>query len=218
MQTADLRTHFFPAFYRGIGWELGKGNPVFQQRLKERNIDPESPEAGQFWIDNVWHGSAWSWEKLPWLIKTWKELSGGKPFALKGIQSVADAKRAVEIEGMDGLVVSNHAGRQVDGAIASLDALDQISRAVGHKTTLMFDSGVRSAADIFKALALGAKVVFVGRLWIFGMGIAGEAGVRHVMKSLLAEFDILMNCTGHTSIADITRDSLQHLPYGSRME
>ena len=102
-------------------------DPVFQKRLAEDGIDPEKEpnKAGAKWIDNVWHGRAHTWEKMPWLIKTWKEMSGGKPFAIKGIQSVADARKCVEI-GCDGIVVSNHAGRQVDGATASLDALEQI--------------------------------------------------------------------------------------------
>jgi isopentenyl diphosphate isomerase/L-lactate dehydrogenase-like FMN-dependent dehydrogenase len=115
------------AFYRGIGADLGLSDPVFQERLREAGIDPvkEPEKAGAMWIDNVWHGRAWSWEKMPWLIKTWKELSGGKPICLKGIQDVRDARKAVE-HGFDGIVVSNHAGRQVDGACASLDALERI--------------------------------------------------------------------------------------------
>jgi len=111
---------------------------------------------------------------------------------LKGIQHVDDAKKAVEL-GVDGIVVSNHAGRQVDGAIASLDALENIVAAVGDKTYIMFDSGIRGGSDVVKAMALGAKFVFVGRLWIWGLSIMGEHGVRHVMKSLLADLDILMN-------------------------
>jgi isopentenyl diphosphate isomerase/L-lactate dehydrogenase-like FMN-dependent dehydrogenase len=115
------------AFYHGIGADLGLSDPVFQKRLKEKGIDPKTQanEAGAMWIDNVWHGRAWSWEKMPWLMEQWREISGGKPFCLKGIQSVDDAKKAVEL-GVDGIVVSNHAGRQVDGAIASLDALEKI--------------------------------------------------------------------------------------------
>ncbi|BGP21056.1 hypothetical protein JCM10213_007574 [Rhodosporidiobolus nylandii] len=202
------------AFYKGIGQDLGTANPVFVQRCKERGItDLASKEAGQFWIDQVWHGKAWGWEQLPWVIEQWKKLSGGKPFVLKGIQSVADAKRAAETPGVDGIVVSNHAGRQVDGAIGSLDALDAIVRAgVGEKITVMFDSGVRSGADVFKALALGAKLVFVGRPYVYGMSINGEAGVRHVMKSLLADFDILLNVGGFQNLEQITRDALIHKP------
>jgi hypothetical protein len=117
----------FPHTDHGKGADLGLSDPVFQKRLKEHGIDPKtSPnEAGALWIDNVWHGRAHTWEKAQWAMKLWKELSGGKPFCLKGIQSVEDAKKSVEY-GFDGIVVSNHAGRQVDGACASLDALEQI--------------------------------------------------------------------------------------------
>ncbi|KAK3653159.1 hypothetical protein LTR56_004695 [Elasticomyces elasticus] len=146
------------AFYHGQGADLGLTDPVFQKRLAADGIDPKTMpnEAGAKWIDNVWHGRAHSWEKLPWLIKTWKELSGGKPFALKGIQAVQDARKAVEM-GVDGIVVSNHAGRQVDGAQGSLDALEKIVAAVGDKTYIMFDSGIRGASDVVKALCLGAQ-------------------------------------------------------------
>ena len=115
------------AFYHGIGADLGLSDPRFQDMLKEHNIDPKKQpnEAGALWIDQVWHGRAHTWEKAAWARDLWKELSGGKPFCLKGIQSVDDAQKAVEY-GFDGIVVSNHAGRQVDGAVASLDALERI--------------------------------------------------------------------------------------------
>ncbi|PSS18836.1 hypothetical protein M430DRAFT_19427 [Amorphotheca resinae ATCC 22711] len=206
------------AFYHGIGADLGLSDPVFQKRLKKAGIDPKTQpnEAGAMWIDNVWHGRAWSWEKMPWLIENWKRISGGKPFCVKGIQHVADAQKAVDM-GIDGIVVSNHAGRQVDGAIASLDALEKIVEAVGDKIYIMFDSGVRGAADVFKALALGAKFVFVGRLWVFALSIKGELGVRHVMKSLLADFDILMNVAGYQSVDQINRNSIDSLPNSSSL-
>ncbi|GAA5884026.1 hypothetical protein JCM16303_001364 [Sporobolomyces ruberrimus] len=204
------------AFYKGIGYELGKALPVFQRMCKERGIELESKEAGQFWIDQVWHGKAKNWEQLPWVIEIWKSISGGKPFVLKGIQSVADAQRAASTPGVDGIVVSNHAGRQVDGAIGSLDALDAIVKAgVGEKVTIMFDSGVREAADVAKALALGAKFVFVGRLYVYAMSIGGEPAVRHVMTSLLANFDILMNVGGFQSLKDFDRDCLVDVPHAS---
>lgn len=115
------------AFYHGVGAELGLSDPVFRERLREKGIDlVRNPnEAGAMWIDSVWHGRAWTWEKAAWVMEQWRKISGGKPFCLKGIQSVGDAKKAVEL-GVDGIVVSNHAGRQVDGAIASLDALEKI--------------------------------------------------------------------------------------------
>lgn len=157
------------AFYHehAVG-DIGLNDSVFLQRLKEAGIDPdkEPKKAGAKWMDeNIWHGHSHTWAKMPWLMKHWRSISGGKPFCLKGIQSVADAKKAVEL-GVDGIVVSNHAGRQVDGAIASLDALEKIVDAVGDKIVVMYDSGVRTAADVFKALALGAKFVFIGRLWV----------------------------------------------------
>ena len=157
------------AFYHEHGpGDIGLNDEVFLKRLKEANIDPkkEPKKAGAKWMDeNIWHGHSHTWEKTKWLIKEWKRISGGKPFCLKGIQSVPDAKKAIDI-GVDGIVVSNHAGRQVDGAIGSLDALEKIVDAVGDKTTIMFDSGIRTAADVFKALAIGAKFVFIGRLWV----------------------------------------------------
>ncbi|WVQ95858.1 hypothetical protein IAU59_002957 [Kwoniella sp. CBS 9459] len=203
------------AFYRGIGAEIGLSDPVFKKRIQEAGLDPNNaddmPKIGEKWIDNVWHGKAHTWDKVAALVKKWKKLSNGRPFLVKGIQHVDDARKAVEI-GCDGIVVSNHAGRQVDGAIGSLEALPEIVEAVGSKCTILFDSGIRTGADIFKALALGAKAVLVGRLYVYGMGIAGEAGVRHVMKSLLADFDILMNCAGVNSIADINKSHLRFLP------
>lgn len=203
------------AFYRGIGADLGLTDPVFQKRLKERGIDPEKQpeEAGAMWIDSVWHGRAWSWEKAVWARQKWQEISGGKPFLIKGIQRVDDAEKAAEL-GFEGIVVSNHAGRQVDGAIGSLDALEKIVDKLGGREdfVITFDSGIRGAADVVKALALGAKFVFIGRLWIWGLSIMGETGVRHVMKGLLADMDILMNCAGLRSVDEIDRGLLESLP------
>ena len=126
--------------------------------MKERGIDPKTdPEkAGRMWIDTIWHGipiirrghrvmlgKAWSWDKIPWVRDQWKQISNGRPFLVKGIQCVEDAVKAVEYQ-CDGIVVSNHAGRQVDGAVGSLDMLSEIVDAVGDKLTVLFDSGVRS--------------------------------------------------------------------------
>ncbi|OJK03757.1 hypothetical protein ASPACDRAFT_21508 [Aspergillus aculeatus ATCC 16872] len=201
------------AFYRGIGADLGLTDPVFRRRCQEAGIDPDNDPvaASTKWIDSVWHGRAWSWEKIPWLMARWREISGGRPFVIKGIQSVADARKCVEY-GVDGIVVSNHAGRQVDGAIASLDALENIVDAVGDRIYVMFDSGVRGASDVAKALALGARFVFVGRLWVWGLSIMGEEGVRHVMKSLLADFDILMAVAGFNRVEDFDRSALESYP------
>lgn len=139
------------AFYKGIGADLGLSDPVFQKRLKEAGIDPKKnpKEAGAMWIENVWHGRSHSWEKIPWLIKTWKEISGGKPFAIKGVQRVDDAQKCVEV-GCDGIVVSNHAGRQVDGAIASLDALEKIVDGM-HLALILGHCGPFLLTDTFES-------------------------------------------------------------------
>jgi len=206
------------AFYHEHGaGDLGLQDPAFLERLKEAKLDPEKDkfEVGAKWIDeNIWHGHSFSWNRLPWLMQQWERISGGKPFVIKGIQNVADARKAVEM-GVDGIVVSNHAGRQVDGAIGSLDALEKIVDAVGDKTYIMFDSGIRGAADVFKALAVGAKFVFIGRLWVWALGAAGEEGVRHVVRGLLAEFDIMMNVAGYPRVEDINRDAIDSLPKGT---
>ncbi|KAG7406455.1 putative lactate 2-monooxygenase [Fusarium oxysporum f. sp. rapae] len=109
------------AFYRGIGADLGLSDPVFQKRLVEHGIDPKKKlaEASALWIDNVWHSRAWSWEKAVWAREKWQEISDRKPFLIKGIQRVDDAEKAADL-GFEVIVVNNHAGRQVDGAIGSL--------------------------------------------------------------------------------------------------
>lgn len=124
-----------------------------------------------------------------------------------------DAQRAADL-GFDGIVVSNHARRQVDGAIGSLDALEKSVERLGEREgfVIAFDSGVRGAADVVKAVALGAKFVFVGRLWIWGLSIGGEMGVRHVLKGLLGDLDMLMNCAGLKSFGDVNKGLLESLP------
>lgn len=118
---------------------------------------------------------------------------------LKGIQTVADAKRAVAC-GMQGIVVSNHGGRQQDGVPGTLDTLEAIANAVGTELDVFFDSGIRSGVDIVKALALGAKCVFIGRPYIYGLAINGQPGVEHVLKALLGEFEMTLHQAGVASV------------------
>ncbi|HEX7835252.1 MAG TPA: alpha-hydroxy-acid oxidizing protein [Pseudolysinimonas sp.] len=129
------------------------------------------------------------------------------PIVLKGIQHPDDARRALDA-GVDGIVVSNHAGRQIDGAVGSLDALPGIVDAVGGRMPVLFDSGVRTGADVFRALALGAAAVLVGRPWVYGMAIAGEEGAREALRNLVAEFDLVLGLSGHRSIAELTPEVL----------
>jgi lactate 2-monooxygenase len=142
------------------------------------------------------------WEDLPFLRER-TEL----PILLKGILSAEDAGRAVD-EGIDGIVVSNHGGRQVDGSIATFDALPGIAEAVGGRIPILLDSGIRGGADAFKALALGATAVLIGRPYVYGLAAGGEAGVREVIQNLLAEFDLTMGLAGCTSVAEIGPESV----------
>ena len=130
------------------------------------------------------------------------------PVLLKGIQHPDDARRALEV-GVDGIVVSNHGGRQVDGAVASIDALADIAPVVDGRVPLLVDSGVRGGADVFKALALGASAVLVGRPYLYGLAIAGAAGARDVMANLAAEFDLTLGLSGYCSPAELGRAALR---------
>jgi isopentenyl diphosphate isomerase/L-lactate dehydrogenase-like FMN-dependent dehydrogenase len=143
-----------------------------------------------------------SWDELSFLRDNWDG-----PIALKGITSVDDAKLAAE-HGVDGLIVSNHGGRQVDGAIAALDALPAIADAVGEQVTILFDSGVRTGSDAAKALALGAKAVLLGRPFLYGLALAGQAGVEHVLRCLLAELDLTLALSGYANHRELNRTSV----------
>jgi lactate 2-monooxygenase len=129
------------------------------------------------------------------------------PILLKGILHPEDARMAVE-RGMDGVIVSNHGGRQVDGAIGALDALPGVVAAVGGRVPVLFDSGIRCGADVFKALALGAAAVCLGRPYAYGLAVAGEAGTRETIRNVAADFDLTMGLAGCTSAASIGRESL----------
>ncbi|KAJ7215581.1 FMN-dependent dehydrogenase [Mycena pura] len=192
----DINIANYTFYYPGsVGNEVGSSDPTF---LKKHGRDLEK-DSGK-WIDSsVWHGKAHTWEKIPWVINEWKRISHGRPFLIKGIQCAEDALKAHEM-GCQGIVVTNHAGRQVDGAIGSLEILPEIANAVGDKMTVIFDSGIRTGSDILKAMALGAHAVMIGRLYVWGMSHEGEAGCRHVLKSLLADLDITMTVGGFRSI------------------
>ncbi len=129
---------------------------------------------------------------------------------LKGVLHADDARAGLG-HGVDGIIVSNHGGRQVDGAIASLDALPGIVEAVGGRLPVLLDSGVRGGADAFKALALGARAVLIGRPYAFGLATAGETGVREVARNFMADFDLTMGLAGCASAAEITRETLRRV-------
>jgi len=143
---------------------------------------------------------------------TWNDLSVIRdctklPVIVKGIQHPDDAKKAID-NGADGIIVSNHGGRQLDGAIGAIDTLEGIADAVGNKTTILFDSGIRRGADVFKAIALGATAVLVGRPYAYGLALAGEDGVKEVVANLLADIDLTLGLAGCNSWKEVTKDNL----------
>ena len=151
---------------------------------------------------NIYSRPSLTWEDLPFLRERTK-----LPILLKGILHADDARRAVEA-GVDGVVVSNHGGRQIDGEIATIEALPAIVEAVGGRIPVLLDSGIRGGSDAFKAIALGATAVLVGRPFVHGLAIAGESGVREVLQNLQADFDLTMGLAGCTSVGEVGRDAL----------
>ena len=145
---------------------------------------------------------ALNWGDVEWIKQRW----GGK-LILKGIQDVEDAKLAVQ-SGADGLIVSNHGGLQLDGAQSSIEALPAIVDAVGHQIEVHMDGGVRSGQDVLRARALGARGVYIGRPFLYGLGAMGEAGVTKCLEIIHKELDISMAFCGHTKIDTVDKSIL----------
>jgi isopentenyl diphosphate isomerase/L-lactate dehydrogenase-like FMN-dependent dehydrogenase len=124
------------------------------------------------------------------------------------VHTADEARQAVDA-GADGLVVSNHGGRQLDGVAATLRVLPEVVAAVGDRTEVLFDGGIRRGSDIVKALALGARAVLIGRPYAYGLAHGGEAGVRHVLRGLLADLDLTLGLSGHRTVTDLGRASLR---------
>ena len=229
----DLDLGYLP-FLHGKGIAQYTSDPVFMRKLGEPLPGP-APERGRVTVAalraaltmarrvpggtlrNLRAGTALAavrrfvatytrpsleWTDLPRLRAMTK-----LPIVLKGILHPDDAHRAVDA-GMDGVMVSNHGGRQVDGAIASLDALPPVVGAVKGRVPVLLDSGIRGGADAFKALALGATAVGIGRTYAYGLAIAGEEGVREVIANLVAELELTMALAGCATVAEVGRESL----------
>jgi isopentenyl diphosphate isomerase/L-lactate dehydrogenase-like FMN-dependent dehydrogenase len=208
----DLDSGYLP-FAKGEGNALGFSDPVFRKKFAEHSdgdaVEDNVVAASRFWLGEVFSGHAHRWEDLATLRRLW----GDRPIVLKGVLSVQDAEMAVQC-GMDGIIVSNHGGRQLDGAVPSLEMLPEIVDAVGDRLTVLFDSGIRTGADVLKALALGAKAVLVGRPVIYGLGVAGGEGARHVLAGLLADVDQSMGLAGVQNVAELNRSILRKINYG----
>ena len=199
----DLDQSYLP-FIRGTGVAVFFSDPVFRAGLA---APPEEDLMAALlrWLP-MFTGTDHTWDDLLFLREHWNG-----PIVLKGIQHPDDARRAADA-GMDGVIVSNHGGRQVDGAIASLDALPAIVSAVGDRLTVLFDSGIRTGSDVLKAIALGAQAVLLGRPYAYGLAHGGQDGVRHVVRSLLADLDLAMALSGHRSVEELTVESLAPRP------
>jgi lactate 2-monooxygenase len=229
----DLDLAYLP-FLRGKGIAQYTSDPVFVEALQE-TLRQEAPPMGRITLAGIgtllsqagaYPGSrianlrsglaraavrrfvetysrpSLSWDDLAFLRERTR-----LPILFKGVLHPADAVAAVE-HGMDGLVVSNHGGRQVDGAIATMDALPAIVDAVGGRVPIVLDSGVRSGADVFRALALGATAVGLGRPYVWALAVGGQEGVREVIRNLRADFDLTMGLSGVASARDIGRENV----------
>ena len=227
----DLDLAFLP-FIHGQGIAQYTSDPVFRQLVLERVANPvpgarpritpaairtlfdmtrnypggtlrsKEPRAAVETFLDVFSRPSLTWDNLAFLRERTK-----LPIVLKGIQHPDDAVLAIK-HGVDGIIVSNHAGRQIDGAIGSLDALVDIVAKVNGRIPVLFDSGVRSGSDVFKAMALGATAVLVGRPYVYGLAIAGAAGAEAVLRNIIAEFDLVLGLSGHTSAQDLDSHAL----------
>jgi isopentenyl-diphosphate delta-isomerase len=173
---------------------------VFREAL---DVPPEENPgmATQHWID-IFGDPSITWDDLGF-IRDHSDL----PLILKGILHPDDAREALE-RGVEGIIVSNHGGRQVDGSIGAIEALPTVVDAVDGEVPVLFDSGIRRGADAIKAIALGADAVLLGRPYAYGLGIDGEAGVEAVLKNFLADLDVTLGLCGQRSISEVDRSLL----------
>lgn len=234
----DLDLAYLP-FIHGMGLAQYTSDPVFRALVRERAAQPASgprprvtPGAVKTLFDmtarypgrfmrNLRSGEpkaavetfldVFSRPSLTWDDLEFARAHTSLPIVLKGLQHPADAKRALDA-GVDGIIVSNHGGRQLDGAIGSFDALPRVLDEVKGSIPVLFDSGIRGGTDILKALALGAAAVCVGRPYVYGLALAGQRGVFEVFRNLVAELDIALGISGHASVAELSPDSVVRSP------
>lgn len=200
----DLQSAYLP-FLQGKGTANYYSDPVFRELLG--GVAPEEdPQRAVLTFIHQFSNPALTWADLAFL-RTQTSL----PIVLKGVLHPDDARLALAA-GADGVVVSNHGGRQVDGGVAALDALPAVLEAVGGAVPVLFDSGVRTGADVVKALALGAAAVLLGRPFVHGLALGGEAGVVEVVRGLLADLDLTLALSGHTTPGSLSREDLVPAP------
>ncbi|MGW1002569.1 lactate 2-monooxygenase [Streptomyces sp. NPDC002520] len=199
----DLDQAYLP-FLHGVGTANYFTDPAFRAGLAKPVH--EDPNAAVMHFLGLFGDASHTWPDLSFLREHWDG-----PIVLKGVLHPDDARLAAEA-GMDGVVVSNHGGRQVAGSVAAADALPRVAEAVGDRLAVLFDSGIRTGDDVFKALALGARAVLLGRPYVYGLGLDGQAGVDHVIRCLLAEFDLTLALSGHATAATVTADDVVEMP------
>ncbi len=199
----DLQGAWQP-FLQGEGIANYTSDPVFRARLARPPEEDPQAAIGEFVVQ--FSNPRLTWDDLEFLRSRTT-----LPIALKGILHPDDARLARD-HGIEAVVVSNHGGRQVDGAVASLDALPAIVDVVGDELDVLLDSGVRGGADIVKALALGADAVLLGRPYLWGLAIDGEAGVLAVLRGILAELDLTLGLSGHTRPSQLDATALTRDP------
>ena len=186
------------------GWAL---NVMTSKRKSFGNLEGRLPDAKSLTTLSQWIAGQFdptlSWKDVEWVKNLW-----GGPLVLKGILDVEDAKIAAQ-SGADAIVVSNHGGRQLDGAMSSIRALPEIASAVGDKIDVWFDGGIRSGQSLLKAVALGAKAAMIGRAFVYGLGARGEAGVMQALQVMQKELDVTMALTGIRDVKDASPSILR---------
>jgi isopentenyl diphosphate isomerase/L-lactate dehydrogenase-like FMN-dependent dehydrogenase len=200
----DIQNAYLP-FVHGEGLANYFSDPVFHKAI---GGDPRiHPIRAVEYFGEIFSDPSRTWDDLSRLKQSTR-----LPILVKGILHPDDARKAVD-HGVAGVIVSNHGGRQLDGAIAALDALPGVIEAVGDRTTVLFDSGIRRGADVIKAMALGARCVLLGRPYCFGLAVGGEHGVRRVLENLIADIDLTLALSGCSSFAELGRANLVEASY-----
>ena len=195
----DIQNAYLP-FFHGDGLANYFSDPVFRRAV---GGDLQSnPTRALEYFGQVFSDPARTWDDLGRLCQSTR-----LPVLVKGVLHQDDARRALD-QGVAGVIVSNHGGRQLDGGLAALDALPAVAGAVGDRATVLFDSGIRRGADVFKAVALGAQAVLLGRPYAFGLAVGGEQGVYDVLANLIADIDLTLGLAGCASFEEVSTASL----------